>query len=194
MTTSTTAAPSARAEATTPAAGSHQVRVWDILVRTFHWTLVGAIAIAFLTEDELLGLHVWVGYLALGLVAIRVLWGVIGTRHARFTDFVRGPHQVMAYLKDVLVRRAPRYLGHNPAGGAMILALLVAIVATGLTGISLDSAGAFGGEALEEVHEFFAYLTLTLVITHVGGVLLSSLLHRENLIKSMITGYKRRAG
>lgn len=79
---------------------SQTVRVWDPLVRLFHWTLVVTFAVAFLAEDELLGLHVWAGYLALTLVGIRVLWGLIGTRHARFSDFVRGPRAIIAYLRE----------------------------------------------------------------------------------------------
>ncbi len=186
---------------------AERVRVWDPLVRYFHWTLVAGFATAFLVGDDFLGLHVWAGYLVLALVAARLVWGVIGTRHARFTDFVRGPNQVIAYLKDVLSLRAPRYLGHNPAGGAMVVLMLVALTATGVSGVALygavDSAGPLAsmmsgisesaGHALEEGHEFFANFTLGLVVLHLAGVLFSSLAHRENLIGSMITGFKRKA-
>ncbi len=183
-----------------------RVRVWDPLVRYFHWALVAGFAIAYLVGDEVLGLHVWVGYLVLALIAVRLVWGVIGTRHARFTDFVRGPRQVLAYLNDVLHFRAKRYLGHNPAGGAMAIILLLAVTATGVSGVALygtqESAGpwasmsglsAFWGGALKEVHEFFANLTLVLIVMHVAGVLFASLKHRENLIGGMISGYKRKA-
>ncbi len=192
MTTPSTASPWTKTQDSETAAASPRVRVWDPLVRTFHWTLAAAFAIAFIVEDELLGLHIWAGYLALTLIAIRLVWGVIGTRHARFTDFVRGPRQVMAYLKDALAFRAPRYLGHNPAGGAMVIALLLSVAATGLTGMALNDAQALGGEEFEEIHEFFAYLSLGLIVAHVAGVLFSSLAHRENLIGAMITGDKRR--
>lgn len=192
MTNHTTLPDGSASTQPTASPASDRVRVWDPLVRTFHWTLAGAFAIAFVTEDELLGLHVWVGYLALALIAVRLVWGVIGTRHARFTDFVRGPRQVAAYLKDALAFRAPRHLGHNPAGGAMILALLLSIAATGLTGMALNEAQSYGGEEWEEIHEFFAFLTLGLVLAHLGGVLFSSLSHQENLIGAMITGDKRR--
>ncbi len=183
-----------------------RVRVWDPLVRIFHWSLAAGFATAFIVEDDLLGVHVWAGYLVLSLIAVRLVWGVIGTRHARFGDFVHGPAEIKTYLVDVLRFRAPRYLGHNPAGGAMILLLLLAVTATGLSGMALYGAQEFAGplaslmsgmpessgEALEEVHEFFANFTLVLVIAHLAGVAFSSLSHRENLIGAMITGFKRR--
>jgi cytochrome b len=182
-----------------------RIRVWDPLVRVFHWSLVAGFATAFIVEDDLLGVHVWAGYLVLALVAVRLVWGLIGTRHARFSDFVRGPGAVLAYLRDVVSLRAPRYLGHNPAGGAMILLLLIGVAATGISGLALygaeEFAGpladvmrglpAFWGDVLEEAHEVFAYFTLGLILIHVAGVLVSSLLHHENLIGAMISGYKR---
>jgi cytochrome b len=184
---------------------SERIRVWDPLVRVFHWSLVAGFATAFIVEDDLLGVHVWAGYLVLTLVAVRLVWGLIGTRHARFSDFVRGPGAVLAYLRDVVRLRAPRYLGHNPAGGAMILLLLISVAATGISGLALygaeEFAGplasvmrglpAFWGDVLEEAHEVFAYFTLGLILIHVAGVLVSSLLHHENLIGAMISGDKR---
>ncbi|BCU05332.1 cytochrome b/b6 domain-containing protein [Allochromatium tepidum] len=185
---------------------SERIRVWDPLVRVFHWSLVAGFATAFIVEDDLLGVHVWAGYLVLTLVAVRLVWGLIGTRYARFSDFVRGPGAVLAYLRDVVSLRAPRYLGHNPAGGAMILLLLISVAATGISGLALygaeEFAGpladvmrglpAFWGDVLEETHEVLANLTLGLILIHVAGVLVSSLLHHENLIGAMISGYKRK--
>ncbi len=185
---------------------SEKVRVWDPLVRIFHWSLAAGFATAFIVENDLLGVHVWAGYLVLALIATRLVWGVIGTEHARFGDFVRGPGQVLAYVKDALRFRAPRYLGHNPAGGAMVIALLLSVAATGLTGMALYGAEelsgplaglmsglpASSGEVLEEVHEVLANLTLGLILLHIVGVVFSSLSHRENLIGGMITGWKRR--
>jgi cytochrome b len=180
------------------------VKVWDPLVRVFHWTLVTAFAVAFLTEDEWLDLHVLAGYTVLGLVGVRLVWGVIGTRHARFGDFVRGPSAVLAYLGDVLRGRARRYLGHNPAGGAMIVALLLFLSLTLLTGFfaygASELAGPLAGafthprwvEPLEDAHEVFANLTLLLAGVHVAGVVASSLLHGENLVCAMVTGTKPR--
>jgi cytochrome b len=184
-----------------------EVLVWDLFVRVFHWLLAGGFLVAFVTEDELLGPHVWAGYLTLSLVLLRVVWGFVGTERARFRDFVFGPSRVIAYLKQVVRLEAPRYLGHNPAGGAMILALLLGVGLTGLSGLllygaesgggllgdvasMLGVAGERGAEALEAVHEAFANLTLALVFVHLAGVLVESLLHRENLVRAMFTGRK----
>jgi len=183
-----------------------RIRVWDPLVRIFHWTLMAAFATAFIVEDDILDLHVWAGYLVLTLIAVRLVWGIVGTSHARFTDFVRGPRTVLVYLGDALRRRAPRYLGHNPAGGAMVVALLIIVSATGLSGLALYGAQEFAGplaglmsdvsnhtaHRLEDVHAFCANFMLAMVIAHLAGVLFSSLEHRENLIGAMFTGYKRR--
>jgi cytochrome b len=179
------------------------VRVWDPLVRIGHWTLVAAFFTAYLVEDDFLSVHVWAGYVLASVVAFRMLWGLIGTRHARFADFVRGPRAVLGYFRDALAQRGPRYLGHNPAGGAMVLALLVCLTVTAVSGLGLygveEGAGPLAGwiaegrheDAWEEVHEVFANLSLLLVILHVAGVAFSSVMHRENLVRAMITGRKR---
>ncbi|MEE4279801.1 MAG: cytochrome b/b6 domain-containing protein [Halieaceae bacterium] len=185
---------------------SEPLRVWDPLVRIFHWSLVVGFATAFLVEDDLLAVHVWAGYLVLTLIAVRLVWGLIGPRYARFGDFVRGPRQVGGYLAAVLRGRAPRYLGHNPAGGAMVVALLLAVTATGLSGLALFGAQELSGplaplmsglprgwgHTLEEVHEVLANFTLALIVAHIAGVVFSSLAHRENLVRAMVTGTKRK--
>lgn len=184
-----------------------RIPVWDPFVRLFHWTLVAAFTIAFVTEDDFLNLHSWAGYTVLALVLLRIVWGLIGPAYARFSSFVFPLPVVRSYLKDVLALRARRYLGHNPAGGLMIVALLVSLLLTTLTGLLvygavesagplagwLAGAGETAGEQLEELHEFFANFTLLLVVIHVGGVLVESLLHRENLVRAMFSGYKRAA-
>jgi cytochrome b len=167
------------------------VKVWDPFVRIFHWSLAALFAAAFITGDEAEWLHVRIGYAIAALVALRLVWGVIGPRHARFGSFVRRPGAVLAYLRDVALLRARRYLGHNPAGGAMIVALLVLLSATGFTGYLMTTDAFWGSKALEEVHEVFANLTVGLVVLHVIGVLIASLEHGENLIKAMFTGRKR---
>lgn len=179
------------------------VRVWDPLVRTFHWSLAAFFFIAYLSGDDWLSAHVYAGYTVAALIAFRLIWGVIGTRHARFTDFVTGPTKVKHYLAQLIKGRAPRYLGHNPAGAAMIVALLGSLAVTAFTGAALiagDGSGplagtfvaGYSGDALKGVHELFANLTLLLVCVHVAGVVLGSLLHRENLVKAMWTGRKDR--
>lgn len=178
------------------------VRVWDPLVRIGHWTLVATFFTAYFTEDDFMTAHVWAGYVLGGVVSLRLLWGLIGTRHARFSDFVRSPAVTLAYLRDLVGHRARRYLGHNPAGAAMIVALLVCLIITTVSGLGLyaveEGAGPLAGwlprgddDVWEEVHEIFANLTLGLVGLHVAGVVLSSLAHRENLVRAMITGRKR---
>ncbi|HEY0635560.1 MAG TPA: cytochrome b/b6 domain-containing protein [Gammaproteobacteria bacterium] len=191
-----------------------QIKVWDPLVRLFHWSLVLCFFIAYVSGDEWESLHVVAGYAIAGLVAFRVVWGLIGTRHARFSDFVFTPATVLAYLKALAALRAKRYLGHNPAGGWMVVALLASLALTSLTGMAAygtfsiastllptavaddghdyDEDEDEGSELFEETHEFFAHLTLLLVTLHVAGVLISSLLHRENLVRAMITGRKPR--
>lgn len=181
-----------------------RVKVWDPLVRLFHWGLVLAFFTAYLTEDDFLTAHTYAGYTVLGLVLFRIVWGIIGTRYARFSSFVSSPRLVWQYLKDTLILRARRYLGHNPVGGAMIILLLISLSLTTFTGIAaygaiesagplgstLGNAGEFWEDVFKETHEFFANFTVMLVAIHVAGVLVVSLLHRENLVKAMFTGYK----
>lgn len=163
--------------------------VWDAPVRVFHWLMVLTFAGAWLTaEGERWRLaHLTLGYTMAGLVAFRIVWGVIGTRHARFASFVRGPAAVLAYLRSLAQGRPQRHTGHNPAGALAILALLLLAVAVAVTGWATD---ALGGHWLEEVHEGAATTMLVLVAVHVAAVLLSSVLHRENLVRSMVTGRK----
>jgi cytochrome b len=177
-------------------------RVWDPVVRVGHWTLVFSFITAYITEGEA-PVHMWAGYLLAAVVLFRLLWGFIGTRHARFSDFLYSPARILAYLKSLLGRRPEHYRGHNPAGGVMILLLLLSLVLTAGSGMALyaveEHAGPLAGlmtasesaeELWEELHELFGNLTLALVIAHVAGALVSSYLHRENLVKAMVTGRK----
>ena len=143
--------------------------------------------IAFLTGDELEGLHVFVGYVVMGLIAARLVWGVIGPKHARWWEFVRGPRAIKAYLGDVLRGHPARYLGHNPAGGAMAVALIAGLVLTTLSGLAAQSV-----HGLKDVHELIAYATLCLVPLHLLGIAVASFQHKENLVRGMIDGYKRK--
>lgn len=173
------------------AQGEDTVRVWDPLVRIFHWSLLASILAAWLTVDVWDKAHEWIGYAAGTLVAVRVIWGFIGTRHARFTDFVRGPRAVIGYFRQALSGHAPRYIGHNPAGGAMVLALLAVVSAIVVTGWMMTLDAFWGVEWVEDLHELLFDGLLVLVGLHVAGVIHASLAHRENLVRAMITGHKR---
>jgi cytochrome b len=168
-----------------------EVRVWDPLVRVFHWGLVGVFAIAWATGDESKTIHLYAGYIVMGLIAFRILWGLVGTRHARFSDFVYHPSTVVGYLKDMLVRRSRRYIGHNPAGGAMVIALLVTVAAISATGFMMTTDAYWGVAWVEELHETTVNLALALVGLHVLGVIFASFEHGENLVRAMVTGRKR---
>jgi len=200
--------------------------VWDPLVRIGHWTLVIAFFTAYLSGDDLFDIHKWAGYVIAAYVLIRIVWGFIGTRHARFTDFVRGPGAVLGYLRSLAGGKPKDYAGHNPAGGAMVVALLVSLLITTSSGAALyaveENAGPLAGivteqtfaplaaafgeneeeeehgghkesgseELLEGVHKTFVYVTLALIGLHLAGVIASSLAHRENLARAMVTGRK----
>ena len=208
------------------------IKVWDIAIRVFHWTLFVCYAIAFISSENILKLHVIFGYSVLYLVLFRILYGFVGTKYARFSDFLCPPAQIADYLKGLLIGRPKHYVGHNPAGGWMIVILLLSLLVLTLTGLKaygikghgplakheiLFMTNAFADsddkedhdeynshdrrskkdhrtekdEFWEEVHETIAYFTLFLVSIHIMGVLISSLVHRENLIKAMITGRKQ---
>ncbi len=189
---------------------SKEVKVWDILIRIFHWTLVIAFFTAYLTEDDLPTIHIFAGYLITGLLVFRIIWGFIGTKYARFSNFVYSFAAIKDYLKSLLTTHPKHYLGHNPAGGLMIILLLVSLTFTVSSGIVMDLESEPGDtiqqqyvsehdddeyesathEVMEEVHEFFANLTLLLVFIHIAGVIVSSKLHKENLVRAMIIGKK----
>lgn len=114
-----------------------QIRVWDPLVRIFHWSLVLAFTVAYLSGDEENDLHIYSGYLILGLIAFRLLWGIVGSRYARFSDFVYSPKSIITYIRDIVAGQPKRYLGHNPAGGAMIVALLLSLVVVTYSGLKV---------------------------------------------------------
>ncbi len=174
-------------EGTSPAT----IRVWDPLVRLFHWSLVGLFFFAFVTGDEWKSAHETAGYIVAGLIGFRILWGLVGPRHARFASFVRGPSAVAGYLGDAVKMKARRHVGHNPAGGAMVLALIAAIAVIATTGYMMETDAYWGVAWVEDVHKTVVYATLGLIALHVAGVVLASFEHRENLVRAMITGRKR---
>ena len=169
------------------------VRVWDRVVRSFHWALVLSFVTAWLTSHSSEDIHHWAGYAAAALVAMRLLWGVLGTPYARFSQFVRDPAMVLHYLSAMLSGREARYIGHNPAGGAMVIVLIAAMGSTALTGWLMTTDAYFGVSWVEAAHSLAAHGLLLLVFLVIGGVALASFRHRENLVRAMITGRKRKA-
>jgi cytochrome b len=167
------------------------VKVWDPFVRVFHWSLVASFAAAWVTAEEWDKPHEWAGYASAALIGFRVLWGLVGPKYARFSQFVRSPGTVADYLRSLINGRERRYLGHNPAGGVMIVALILATTATALTGWMTTLPAYHGAEWVEEGHEVMANLMLVMVLLHVAGVVLAGLRHRENLVRAMIVGRKR---
>ncbi len=167
-----------------------KVRVWDIGVRAFHWSLVAMFASAYIFADQR-SLHLLLGYAVTALIAFRLIWGLVGTTHARFSDFVPGPLRLLRYLRDMTAGREERHLGHNPAGAAMILALLTTLSGIAASGYMIGMDAFFGVEWVEDMHKTLVDLALVMVAFHLAGVVFSSLRHRENLVKAMITGEKR---
>jgi len=169
-----------------------KVRVWDPIVRAFHWTLASLFLANFLELTRAGKLpHQIIGYVAVGLVVLRVVWGFVGTRHARFSDFVHRPREIVAFMKSMFRHEEARHIGHNPAGGAMTVALLVGILLIGLTGWMQVSDRFFGAQWVETAHVVLVNLLFVMVVAHVLGVIHASWRHRENLVTSMITGRKR---
>ncbi|QDW66459.1 cytochrome b/b6 domain-containing protein [Luteimonas granuli] len=166
------------------------VKVWDPLLRLFHWSLAACVLGAFLVEEGDMA-HRLLGYTALGLIAFRVLWGLAGPRQARFSSWVRGPRAVGTYLRERLAGRSRRQLGHNPAAAVMILVLMAGVAAVGLTGWMQTLDAYHDLEWLEELHEALAYGLLALVGVHVLAAITESLHYRENLVAAMIHGRKR---
>ncbi|ATX82478.1 Cytochrome b [Mariprofundus ferrinatatus] len=194
------------------------IKVWDIFVRLFHWSLVIFFVLAYLSgEGEVESLHAWAGYIIAALIALRLIWGLVGTKYARFSNFIYRPSEVKAYLRSLATRHPKHYLGHNPAGGVMVVVMLVVlslVTWTGLEAYAAEGKGPLAGVSMEisvvhadddwnggygdhgdeefweEIHEFTVNLMLILIFLHLAGVAVSSLLHGENLPRAMITGLK----
>ena len=166
-----------------------KILVWDAPTRTFHWLLVLCFVIAYLTsESERLQLwHVTAGYVFGALLLFRLIWGLVGTRYARFNNFVRGRKFVMQYVGSLMTRHPKHFVGHNPAGAWAILAMIGLGLLTVLTGWASFSDY---GDWIGDLHEGIVNALIAVICVHVGGVVVSSLLHRENLARSMATGYK----
>ncbi len=166
-----------------------RVRVWDPFVRIFHWTVVGGCVLAYFTEDWR-SVHKLVGYLVLTMVVLRVVWGFLGPRHARFADFVKGPREVLAYVRRLLRGEEERSLGHNPLGGLMVVALLTTLLVIGVSGWMMTLDMFWGEDWVENLHASAVDVLIGLVALHVAGVVFTSLREKVNLVKAMITGVK----
>lgn len=168
----------------------NKILVWDIPTRVFHWLLAISFTGAYLTAEteRYRDIHLLLGYTLLGLIAFRLIWGFAGSRYARFKSFLFSPSTVVSYIKSLLQRKPEHYVGHNPAGGLAIFLLLGLGLLVGATGVLLYFE--VGGESFEDLHEVFANGMLLVVGIHIAGVIVSSALHRENLVRAMVTGYK----
>jgi cytochrome b len=203
-------------------------KVWDIFVRTFHWTLVGSMIGLYLSGDDFESVHTILGYFVICLVLLRIIWGFIGAKHARFHDFLYRPSKTYHYLKSLINGNPTHYIGHNPAGGLMVIVMLLSLLVTAFTGLKtlgsegkgpLTNAGISilrfahadededddddqtykashhqknqKEEFWEEIHESMTSFMIFLIITHLVGVIVSSWIHKENLILAMINGRKK---
>jgi cytochrome b len=169
------------------------IRVWDLPTRLFHWSLVASFVVALATSESerLVDIHTLAGYAMAGLIGFRLLWGFVGGRHARFADFWPTLGKLKTYITSLLAGRPQHYLGHNPAGAVAIFLLLGFGALAAASGWAMQAQ--VGGHAMEEVHEFAGHGMMVLVAIHLAGVMVSSWLHRENLVKAMITGWKKHA-
>ena len=197
----------------------NNIYVWDKFIRLFHWLLVFLFTFSYLTGEEESILHIYSGYSIVTLLILRLIWGFVGSKHARFSDFICGPADVMQYIHSLLRGKPKRYLGHNPLGGVMVLAMLAALLLTTFSGLKLyaeeegkgplanevnftvvnsayadddddDDEKESEDELWEEIHEFSVNLMLLLIALHIGGVIYSSRVHGESLVMAMIKGYK----
>jgi len=167
------------------------VRVWDLPTRVFHWSLVASFATAFVTSEseKLRDIHVVAGYTLAGLIVFRLLWGFIGGGYSRFAEFLPTPQKLIDYLKSLINGNPQHYVGHNPAGAVAIFLLLGFGVVAAASGWATYED--MGGHFMEELHEVAANGMMAIVVIHIAGVIVSSWLHRENLVLAMITGWKK---
>lgn len=165
--------------------------VWDMPVRAFHWLLVISFAGAWLTSESEAQqmIHYAFGYSATALILFRVVWGVVGTRYARFSQFIKGPTETIHHIKSLLTGKQHPGLGHNPAGALAMISLMALILLIGLTGYW--SVKEFLGDFMSGAHEVVSNLALVVVVIHIAAAIIMSFLQKENLVKSMVTGRKQ---
>ncbi|KHD89780.1 MAG: hypothetical protein OM95_01525 [Bdellovibrio sp. ArHS] len=169
--------------------GEKRVYVWDLFVRVFHWTLVLCIFLNYFITEEGDTVHEVIGYVAAGFVTARIIWGFIGSPHVRFKNWLVGPVAVFHYLRDYKNRKA--YLSHNPIAGWVMLFLMSCVIGLGITGFMMGTDAYFGEEWVEQLHEIIANVMMAGVAMHVAGVLLASYHEKQNLVASMVHGYKK---
>jgi cytochrome b len=167
-----------------------RVRVWDPFIRMSHWALAAAFVVAYFSHGGYLAVHRWAGYAIAALVVLRVIWGFVGSTHARFADFVTGPRELLSYLRLLLRGREPRHIGHNPAGGAMIVVMLGLLAALCITGFVLDTPQFRDDRDFKQLHDLLTDATVVCIVLHLAGVAHASWRHRENLVGAMFTGRK----
>ncbi|MDA3921155.1 MAG: cytochrome b/b6 domain-containing protein [Salinisphaera sp.] len=178
-----------KADISGPARG--QVKVWDPIVRLFHWIVVTGVTLNYFVLEAGKTAHRYMGYIVFSALVVRLLWGFVGSRYARFSEFIVGPATVAGHVGRTLRLRSPRYIGHNPAGGAMIVVLMILLAAICITGW-MQTLDAFWGVAwVQNAHMLCANSIIALALVHVLAAILESFVHRENLILAMITGRKR---
>ena len=173
-------------------AAAEERRVWDLFVRVFHWTLVACVLLNSFVVDDGEDLHQWLGYLAAALVSARFVWGFIGSRHARFADFLPTPRRVVHQVRGVLTRRPEFHWGHNPLGALMMLALMGMVVALGVTGWMQGLDAFWGEEWLQDLHEEIGEALIILVGLHAAAAIVMGRIERTRLVKAMVTGTKER--
>ncbi|MDP1685280.1 cytochrome b/b6 domain-containing protein [Hydrogenophaga sp.] len=167
-------------------------RVWDPLVRVFHWSLVACVLLNLFVVDDGEDLHQWLGYAASALVAVRVVWGFIGPRHARFADFFPTPRRVVNHVRALMGGEPEHHWGHNPLGALMVLGLLAMVLSLGLTGWMQTLDAFWGVEWLMDLHEGLGEWLLPMVGLHAGATIIMGRIERTRLVKAMVTGVKER--
>ncbi|NML15913.1 cytochrome b/b6 domain-containing protein [Azohydromonas caseinilytica] len=167
------------------------VAVWDPFVRVFHWSLVGCVLLDQFVLEEGEAPHRWVGYAAAALVLARVVWGFVGSRHARFADFFPTPARVHEHARALLQGRHPTYLGHSPLGALMMLTLMALVLALGVTGWLQGTDAFWGEEWLQELHEGLAEVLIWAAGVHALAAIVLGRLERVGLVRAMLTGTKR---
>jgi len=166
-------------------------RVWDPLVRVFHWSLVTCVLLDLFVVEEGEALHQWLGYAAAVLVCVRVVWGFIGPRHARFADFFPTPRRLREHIAALRQGRHPHHDGHNPLGALMMLGLMALVLALGITGWLQGTDTFWGDEGLQDLHEVLAHVLLIAAGLHAAAALAIGRLERVRLVRAMVTGVKR---